>query len=201
MLKECSVCKQVKELKEFTTNNRNPDGKASHCKVCKAKMAYEQRGSIEGVVTEMYSSQRACSKKRDMAMPTYTKVELKDWLLAQPSFKILYDGWIKSGRDVKLKPSVDRLDDYLGYTMQNIQLVSWETNNLKGYANRLIGKNNKVSIGVIQCSLLGEEIKEYHSIAEASRQTGADGTHIANVAKGREKTAGGYIWKFISDKE
>lgn len=111
----------------------------------------------------------------------------------------MYDAWIGSDRAVELKPSVDRKDDYVGYTLDNIQLMTWSENNLRGYESRVVGKNNKVSIGIIQCSLTGEELKEYHSIAEAKRQTGVDGTHIANVAKGREKTAGGYTWKFISN--
>ena len=38
-------------------------------------------------------------------------------------------------------------------------------------------------------------IEQYPSIAEAKRQTKI--SHIASVARGERKTAGGYIWEFV----
>ena len=34
-MKKCNVCKEKKELTEFNVMNRNPDGRAGECRVCK----------------------------------------------------------------------------------------------------------------------------------------------------------------------
>jgi len=45
----------------------------------------------------------------------------------------------------------------------------------------------------------GEVIREYHSIASASRATGVNPNHICDCAAGRLKTAGGFGWERIND--
>jgi hypothetical protein len=42
----------------------------------------------------------------------------------------------------------------------------------------------------------GEYIKTYKSIIEASRETGANATHISLCTKGKQKTCGGYKWQY-----
>ena len=56
------------------------------------------------------------------------------------------------------------------------------------------GKPSSASKPVIQYNLKGEYIKEWSSIAEAKRWLGS-GSIQSNVL-GRQKSAGGYIWKF-----
>lgn len=43
----------------------------------------------------------------------------------------------------------------------------------------------------------GELIKTYPSIAEAERQTGIDNRSISACCKGKYKTAGGYVWRYV----
>ncbi|MBN8788182.1 MAG: hypothetical protein J0I84_13915 [Terrimonas sp.] len=45
-------------------------------------------------------------------------------------------------------------------------------------------------------SLSGKLIKRYISIAEASRQTGVDGTCIVMAARGSRKHAGNFLWRY-----
>ena len=42
----------------------------------------------------------------------------------------------------------------------------------------------------------GNYIAEYSSIVEAGRMTGANITHISLCAKGKQKTSGGYVWRY-----
>ena len=49
---------------------------------------------------------------------------------------------------------------------------------------------------VIQYNLNHEQIQEYSSISEASRQTNIPTGNISKNCKGGLKTAGGYIWKY-----
>jgi hypothetical protein len=53
---------------------------------------------------------------------------------------------------------------------------------------------------VEQYSLDGKLIKLYNSISEASRQVKTDCSTIREVASGRGKTAGGFIWKFPTNE-
>lgn len=44
-----------------------------------------------------------------------------------------------------------------------------------------------------------ELLRTFESVEEASRATGAGGSHITKVCKGERKTAGGFHWKFVND--
>ena len=52
---------------------------------------------------------------------------------------------------------------------------------------------------VVQYSLNGEKLKEYKSMAEASRETGTPRASISHVCRGKIKTAGGFVWRYASD--
>lgn len=55
----------------------------------------------------------------------------------------------------------------------------------------------KRGIGIAQYDLSGNLIREWMSVTEASIETGIDGSCITKCAKGKRKTAGGFIWKYI----
>lgn len=65
-------------------------------------------------------------------------------------------------------------------------------------ASRRYGKDNPAAKKIIQYNLKGQKIKEYESIADAVRETKIHKTSIGKCCNGRQKTAGGYIWKFIA---
>lgn len=64
------------------------------------------------------------------------------------------------------------------------------------HQKRFYGADNKTSKPVICFSLDGIEIKRYGGMSEASRETGATFQGISKVCLGKQKTAGGYIWKY-----
>jgi len=49
---------------------------------------------------------------------------------------------------------------------------------------------------VVQYNLQGTFIKCFDSIANASKQTNVRKTYISDCVRGRQHTAGGYIWKY-----
>lgn len=67
---------------------------------------------------------------------------------------------------------------------------------LKG---RNIGKNNPNSKKVSQYSTNGELIKIWDSIIEASNELSVNRCCIGDCVRGRQKTAGGYVWKNFID--
>ncbi len=53
-----------------------------------------------------------------------------------------------------------------------------------------------LSYHVIQKTVDNKFVSEYSSVVEAARQTGVNRTSIIRVCNGKQKTAGGYIWKY-----
>ena len=49
----------------------------------------------------------------------------------------------------------------------------------------------------IQCRCVETNI-EYGSILEAMRETGVDSTSISRCCRGKQKTAGGYHWVYVT---
>lgn len=98
-----------------------------------------------------------------------------------------------------LAPSVDRLDDSLGYTLENIQLVTWDTNNEKMYTDRKSCKRvTAQNRRVMQISLTGSVISTFESISMAARSTGITRININDVCRQKKHclTAGGYYWQY-----
>ena len=154
--------------------------------------------TINGVISIIYKTQISKSKKRGHEPPEYTKEDFKSWLLNSTEFMAYYGAWCAMGYKKDLKPSVDRLDDYKGYSFDNIRLVVWYVNRMKANSDMKNGINNKQNKAVIQYSKDGSFIKEYHSVNEASRLNKIGQpciTRVCNNIKGR-KTAGGFIWKY-----
>lgn len=53
---------------------------------------------------------------------------------------------------------------------------------------------------IMQYSRFGDLIAEYKNAEEASKETGIYYTSIRKCAKGKQKTAGGYIWKEVKNE-
>ena len=65
------------------------------------------------------------------------------------------------------------------------------------YRENAIRNGKKASLPVLQYNKTGEFIKRFESIKEASRQTGANSSHISECCNGnRYKSVGGFIWKY-----
>jgi len=134
-MKICSQCRKEKRLENFRKRS-DRDCYRSNCKNCE-KIEYNNfMKTKEGVILRIYTSQKGSSKKRNMQKPTYTKNWFKKWMMSNPKFHRLYDIWVVSGYKKEYKPSVDRIDDNLGYTEYNIQLVDWNENLIKGLKSR-----------------------------------------------------------------
>ena len=60
------------------------------------------------------------------------------------------------------------------------------------------GKINSPTKSVLQYSINGEFITKYPSTREAGRRTGCYHNSISACCKGKQKTCGGYIWRYAS---
>jgi len=194
--KNCKHCGFSKEILLFDKCPVCRDGYNNICKECRIINNTKYRRSKKGVIQIMYICQIERSKKRNHPLPKYTFEEFKDWLDLQLNFDEIYFNWVNSNFETSLKPSIDRCNDYLGYSFDNITLGTWKENCDHNYKSQVNGENQKQCISVIQYTLKDKLIKEFFSIGEASRVTGIDTSSIIACCKERRKTAGNYIWKY-----
>ena len=196
--KVCSKCGELKYLNQFSRCKSHKDGLGYKCKICSSKRGLEYRRTKDGVVTKIYSHQVEYSKLREHNPPAYTKGELKDWMFSQEIFHEIYDNWVSSGYLKGLKPSCDRTDDYQGYNLDRLQLMTWNDNNKKGCEDRKNGVNNKQSKSIISTHKITGKEMEYYSIRHAERETSINNANISKccLGKGNYKSAGGYYWRF-----
>lgn len=138
----CIKCKEIKFENEFHKEKQNKNGLSSICKKCKYERNLNYDRTIKGVINKIWQKQLFNSNKRKHPKPNYTKKELEEWILNQSNFEKLYNDWVNSGYDKWLKPSVDRLDDTIGYNFNNIQLITWKENDLK-FKNKKYDKKSK----------------------------------------------------------
>lgn len=150
----------------------------------------------KGLTTHIYLMQKASCKKCNNPIPTYTALELRGWLFNQLLFHHLYTLWVTSGYDKWQKPSVNRLNDYISYTLNNIELTTRRGNMNKYHEDVRLGVNKKTSKAINQYTKQGKFIATYRSLTVAQVATGIHNAHISKVCHSIRKTAGGYIWKF-----
>lgn len=186
-MKKCTKCGVIKDNTSFSVNTKLKDGIMHMCKECDKKRSREYKQSKHGLVNVMYSSQKRCANKRGHLPPSYTKEEFKIWLYSQDAFHNIYANWVNSGFDKKKTPSVDRIKNDESYTMDNIQIVTWHENDTNG--------KKSSSIAVSQYSTNNEFIASFVSGKDAERKTGVTQSNISACCRGKNKTAGGFIWR------
>ena len=193
-MKKCSKCKIEKDISNFYKNKSKEDGLKAYCIPCVKENVVNFNKTKRGVVFVIYSQQKPSSLRRNHPLPKYSFNELYEWCICQDIFHELYTKWVKGGYCKYLKPSIDRLDDYKGYSFDNIQLMTWGENDKKGHKDRFNGVNNKNAKRVFQYSKDNILIKEYCSLSQASRDNKISVGSISQVLNGRREIACGYKW-------
>jgi len=196
----CNMCAKSLAASKFCKNKAMENNINSICKKCSNESSAKYRKTKRGLVTVLYGSQRFNSKMRNHPPPSHSKSEFAEWLYSKTLFHELYDTWKASGYIKKLKPSCDRIDDYIGYSLSNMQIMTWEDNHKKYMKDAKAGVNLKGCIPVIGTHIVTGTKSYFFSIAEAERVTNINHTHISDCAHGKRNTAGGYRWSVDVDK-
>ena len=152
--KECAVCKEFLPFSAFTKNSGNKkDGLQYHCKSCdnkrQAKRRIEKREELQEYSKEyrqrnkdnldfrlqcLLNSSRARAREKEREH-TITKQDLLDIYPQDNKCPIFGFNLEWNGNGFReTSPSIDRIDSSRGYTKDNIQIISWKANRIKGYA-------------------------------------------------------------------
>lgn len=85
----------------------------------------------------------------------------------------------------------------LKYYNNSTFILKSEHDPSKDYSFKPYNKNaNRKGKSVLQYDTNENFIKEYSKIAEATEYSGVSGVQISAVLRGRQKTSGGFIWKY-----
>jgi hypothetical protein len=162
-------------------------------------MSYHQDyyRSLNGLLRNIYSSQKSHSLKRKQSLPDYTSDEFVLWANTE-DYKLIHKKWVESDYSKLQSPSFDRINDNNPYTFNNLQLTTWKENKLKGEYNRKVGIDNRNNKAVNQLSISGRIIKRFHSIREAERKTECFSGNICKVLNGEYNQTGGFGWQYAS---
>lgn len=85
----------------------------------------------------------------------------------------------------------DKLNNRLG----NLEVMSLSAN-IKHAFNNNLHPNSGVKVEQINSE--GKIVNTFESMLEAERVTGISNSHINAVARGKRRTAGGYVWRYFN---
>jgi hypothetical protein len=151
--KVCGWCKIDKPLTDYTKNNAASDGLQYKCRTC--DLAYQAKRRAENYEEDLEysrtyqrnrrknfdyrlqmlinaSKQRAKNKDREHAITVEDVKAIYPKDGCCPIFGMKLEFNTAGFRETS--PSIDRIDSTKGYTPDNIQIISWKANRVKGYA-------------------------------------------------------------------
>lgn len=160
-------------------------------KSLKRKVLY---GHSWRIVEEYYLKQRTMGTCKYLSVALTTNWKGKRFLihrLVAKAFPEICGEWFE-GCEVNHKD-----ENKMNNAAENLEVCTGAYNKRYGTASKrtaMKNTNGKMSKPVLQFDMNGNFIKEYPSVAEARRVTGA--TNVSNAARGISKQSGGFIWKY-----
>ncbi len=154
--KKCFKCSKIKSLDKFYKHPKMPDGRVNKCKECNKidvrKNLFENktrytayykdrmRNNIDYIFIHRYSTMLYRTKGRStrdysvQGKEICTKSQFIKWCNSSKNlkrFKRLHKAWKKSGHNRGLCPSIDRIDNLIGYKLNNIRWITLSENSKK----------------------------------------------------------------------
>ena len=145
------------------------------------------RETPKGVLTNMYHKMKS---RRDVE---FTLDDFHKRFLSDKKYLRLHKEWLESGKDKLKKPSIDRISNKKGYTVDNTHMITWAENRYKQVMERRSRK------GVVIQYLNGVEIARFRSQRDAAKQTGISQGNLSSHMNGKRTHVCGFVFKFESE--
>lgn len=155
------------------------------------KNTQEYRKTKKGILTNIYQHIKHRSFKYNYEL-NINLSQLHNMFLNDNKFDDIYNKWVKNGFKYYDKPSIDRINPYKGYDINNIQIMTWGENRKKGDIECAIKKHKPI----IMYDFDKTEIKRFNSIKEAVVFTGLNQSLIVMVCQGKRTHTGGFVFKY-----
>lgn len=134
--KECFVCHKIKPLKEFYKQKGMVDGRLNKCKnCCSDYMRQYHRNDPYQYMRTTYNcmSWRCRNLNRYKGLDILSRNEWVIWCSENMyKFMKLYRQWQEKGYKQSYSPSIDRINNNLGYLPDNMQWLTLGQNASKG---------------------------------------------------------------------
>jgi hypothetical protein len=154
------------------------------------------RKTPKGLLTNIYSKMKERSLKNNRPLPNFSLLELHNKFLNDKEYMYIFDEWANNGYLTSYKPSIDRINPDLPYTLDNIQIMTWKNNREKGD----LENSRRITTAIVMYDLDGNKIKEFESIKEAIKETGLNLGNIIACCQGKRNHTGNYKFKYRGDK-
>ena len=151
--KVCCHCKKDKPFSDYTKNRSSKDGLQYRCRPC--DLIYQTKRRAENYTESLEYSRNYQRNRRQNydyrlqmlinSSKQRAKNKNREHSITVEDIKAIYptDGCCPIfGMKLEFNqagfrensPSIDRIDSTKGYTRDNIQIISWKANRIKGYA-------------------------------------------------------------------
>ena len=150
-MKQCKgICGQTKPLTEFYKEKKGYLGYRSKCKTCFTKQAFESvRKTPESFLNKTWLTMnaRVSGSGDEKQRRLYEGLEICDKgkfikkFIKNRKFLYLHRKYVESNFEADLAPSPDRIKTDLGYTIENIRMLTWKENRNLSTRNLGGGKN------------------------------------------------------------
>ncbi|KAB7892593.1 HNH endonuclease [Poseidonibacter ostreae] len=201
--KKCKICGREKPFKDFYPIKSGKYGIDSKCKKCDNLRGQDRRQSVDGLIKEIYKSQRNYAEKNNTAL-SYSREDFIEWIEKQEEFEFLYKDWQNNNYEKMFTPSCYRIDSEIknSYSLENLGIAIWKDIQIKRGQDIKEGRDNRINKSVLQYTKEGKFIKRYHSSAEAERYLQEQNNDskrysigIINCKNGKAKSAYGFKWR------
>lgn len=106
--------------------------KGAACRFCHRLRATNAARTLVGCLQKRYRDLKAHSKSFGWPAPVFSSEEFVQHFINDPQYCGIHAAWVAAGFGKWLSPSTDRIDPTTPYVLENLRMITWRQNFLKG---------------------------------------------------------------------